>query len=162
MLYKHILNLDVCNYIHQFHNGLQHIKLLHINHSPSLLFWHLTQIFPEIIILRLQSYYNPEQKLSTKLFKLLHTWQQLLVLHQHKSDNIVFRKGEYCTRLKGKYCVKLHFHFYVYVYISCACPYHIKTGLKIWSVSIHAHAYLSSIWIATRSDSNGWRIHLLA
>ncbi len=27
--------------------------------------------------------------------------------------------------------------------------YHIKTGLKIWSVSIHAYAYPSSIWIAT-------------
>ncbi len=40
---------------------------------------------------------------------------------------------------------------YVSVYM-CTCmyvyPYHIKTGLKVGSVSIHAYAYLSSIWIA--------------
>ncbi len=41
-------------------------------------------------------------------------------------------------------------------------PYHIQTGLKIYSVPIHTYTYPSYVWIATRSDSNRWRIHLLA
>ncbi len=42
-----------------------------------------------------------------------------------------------------------------------AYPYHIKTGLKIWSVSIDAYAYPSSVWIAAKSYLNRWQIHLL-
>ncbi len=55
---------------------------------------------------------------------------------------------------------KLCFHLYV-----CTCTYtylyHIKTGLKIWSVSIHDYVYPWSVWIDTMSDLNGWRIHHL-
>ncbi len=52
------------------------------------------------------------------------------------------------------------------VYTSiCTCTYaylyHIKTGLKIWGVSINTYAYPSSDWIATRSNSAWWCIHLL-
>ncbi len=38
---------------------------------------------------------------------------------------------------------------------TCAFPYHIKIGLNIGSVSIYAYAWVSSAWIATKSDSNG-------
>ncbi len=45
---------------------------------------------------------------------------------------------------------------------TCAYRYHIKTGLKMWSVSIHMYVCVSSsIWITTGSDSDGWRICLL-
>ncbi len=40
--------------------------------------------------------------------------------------------------------LKLCFHVYTCTY---AYPYHIKTGLKIWSVSFHSYAHWSSIWI---------------
>ncbi len=71
----------------------------------------------------------------------------------------------YCLFHPGQ--VPFSYKFYSYISICtctcvCAYVYHIKTDLKIWSVSIHAYTYPSSVWIATRSNSDGWRIHLLA
>ncbi len=54
-------------------------------------------------------------------------------------------------------------HICICTYVSaCVYLYHIKTGLNIGSVSIHAYACASSVLIATRNNSNRWRIHILA
>ncbi len=56
------------------------------------------------------------------------------------------------------------YEVFPFMHIRIRHPYHIKTDLKIWSVSIHAYTYPSSVWIATstRKDSDRWRIRLLA
>ncbi len=80
------------------------------------------------------------------------TTTTLAIFSQHSSSMI--RLAHHVLRTKAMFLfVLVHLRIH---------PYHIKTDLKIWSVSIHAYTYPSSIWIATWSNSSGWQIHLLA
>ncbi len=52
------------------------------------------------------------------------------------------------------------FHLYVYVHVCLSISYHDRLEY-IWSVSIHAYAYPSSVWNTTRCNSNRWQfLHL--